>query len=398
MFFFLVNPYISKIILSNLTDDELKKIMLVNKKMADIALGIAYQRDYRSQMHLKSSMNFWNDSIESVLNHVFSPNPEKLYQLEKMQGGFSPWSQIYRLTVNDQDYVVRMLGDSSKKNISQEILITKTFAGMQLSPAVHYANSDERIVITEVINHTPTLHVELTDNLLIGLAKGISTIHKLPKSIPISEQRAKNLVSEEEKKIIQFIELNPTYSVYNFLLEEAQRIREFIQETHFCHNDLNPNNLLCDGEKFWFIDWELAGKNDPLLDLATIAFYLRLSPEKEALFLSAYFERNPSILENLKIYLLKQLVIIQCSLSFLLKISSIQELDDINTIPCPAISDWSPQQYPFDLATDVGKQFLSAMLMKEAIKNIDTLRYQEAIDYLSQATYPSSQIRLLIKS
>ncbi len=39
----------------------------------------------------------------------------------------------------------------------------------------------------------------------------------------------------------------------------------------FCHNDLLPANLIDDGARLWLIDWEYAGFNAPLFDLANFA-------------------------------------------------------------------------------------------------------------------------------
>jgi thiamine kinase-like enzyme len=39
----------------------------------------------------------------------------------------------------------------------------------------------------------------------------------------------------------------------------------------FCHNDLLPANLIDDGARLWLIDWEYAGLNAPLFDLANLA-------------------------------------------------------------------------------------------------------------------------------
>jgi thiamine kinase-like enzyme len=59
------------------------------------------------------------------------------------------------------------------------------------------------------------------------------------------------------------------------------------------HNDLLPGNLLDDGERLWLIDWEYAGFNSPLFDLANLASNNDLSPEAEDWLLGAYFERAP---------------------------------------------------------------------------------------------------------
>jgi len=61
-----------------------------------------------------------------------------------------------------------------------------------------------------------------------------------------------------------------------------------------CHNDPNPRNILFDGERLWLIDWELAFRNDPLVDLAILTTELLEAPELEDVLLEAAFGRMPS--------------------------------------------------------------------------------------------------------
>jgi thiamine kinase-like enzyme len=61
----------------------------------------------------------------------------------------------------------------------------------------------------------------------------------------------------------------------------------------FGHNDLLPGNLLDDGERLWLIDWEYAGFNSPLFDLANLASNADLAPDREDWLLGAYFDRAP---------------------------------------------------------------------------------------------------------
>jgi hypothetical protein len=42
------------------------------------------------------------------------------------------------------------------------------------------------------------------------------------------------------------------------------------------HNDVNPTNLAYDGERLLLLDWDTAGTNDPLHDLAAISVFLRM--------------------------------------------------------------------------------------------------------------------------
>jgi hypothetical protein len=53
------------------------------------------------------------------------------------------------------------------------------------------------------------------------------------------------------------------------------------------HNDPNPRNIIFDGERLWLIDWELAFRNDPLVDLAILTTEFAESAELEDLLLEA---------------------------------------------------------------------------------------------------------------
>lgn len=54
------------------------------------------------------------------------------------------------------------------------------------------------------------------------------------------------------------------------------------------HNDVNPTNLVYDGERLMLLDWEMAGVNDPFYDLAAIALFLRMNDETCAKLLAAH--------------------------------------------------------------------------------------------------------------
>ena len=70
----------------------------------------------------------------------------------------------------------------------------------------------------------------------------------------------------------------------------------------FCHNDLLAANFLDDGKSLWLVDWEYAGWNSALFDLANLASNNQLSPDQEAWLLETYFDRpvEPSDLATLR--------------------------------------------------------------------------------------------------
>jgi thiamine kinase-like enzyme len=66
-----------------------------------------------------------------------------------------------------------------------------------------------------------------------------------------------------------------------------------IQPT-FCHNDLLPANILDDGERLWLLDWEYAGWNTPLFDLANLASNADLDADQTSRLLESYLRHAPS--------------------------------------------------------------------------------------------------------
>ena len=61
----------------------------------------------------------------------------------------------------------------------------------------------------------------------------------------------------------------------------------------FGHNDLLPANILDDGERLWLIDFEYAGFNTAMFDLAGAASNAGMSPDEAREFLTAYFGHAP---------------------------------------------------------------------------------------------------------
>ncbi len=73
------------------------------------------------------------------------------------------------------------------------------------------------------------------------------------------------------------------------------------------HNDPNPRNILFDGERLWLIDWELAFRNDPLVDVAILTTEFAETPELEDILLEAAFGRSPDRLLRARLRLVRLL-------------------------------------------------------------------------------------------
>jgi len=59
----------------------------------------------------------------------------------------------------------------------------------------------------------------------------------------------------------------------------------------FSHNDLLAANIFDDGARLWLLDWDYAGFNSPLFDLANLASNNGFYPSDDMSLLEHYFER-----------------------------------------------------------------------------------------------------------
>lgn len=58
----------------------------------------------------------------------------------------------------------------------------------------------------------------------------------------------------------------------------------------FTHNDLIAGNIFDDGARLWLLDWDFAGFNAPLFDLANFSANNNFFPTEDAALLESYFE------------------------------------------------------------------------------------------------------------
>ena len=78
------------------------------------------------------------------------------------------------------------------------------------------------------------------------------------------------------------------------LMRIAEDLEEMVGPVDivYGHNDLLPSNLLDDGQRLWLIDWDYAGFNSPLFDLANLCSNNELDLTSEIWLLEAYFGRR----------------------------------------------------------------------------------------------------------
>ncbi len=129
---------------------------------------------------------------------------------------------------------------------------------------------------------------------------------------------------------------SPRVPMLNELLARAEALERAVGaiDLVFGHNDLLPGNFIDDGERLWLVDWDYAGFNSPLFDLANLAANNDYPPEMERELLGLYFGSAPDA------GLLRRYAAIKCASALRETLwSMVQEMHSTLDFDYPAYTD-----------------------------------------------------------
>lgn len=236
-------------------------------------------------------------AVETALLTAFGTTD--IANIEILTGGLSS-AHTYKLTVQEREYVLKL----STPGLSTSNLSLAAAAG--IAPVLHYQNNVNGISISDYIANQPLRAVFTPDKLILEIAATVKAIHLIPSGIngpPLFETVDSLIGQFKQTKMLSGAIFDECFANYEILrscvpLTGSDRV--------FSHNDLNPNNILCDGKRIWIIDWDAAHLNDRYIDLANLANFFVHTEEQEQLFLSAYFDGDVDEYKKARFFSMRQ--------------------------------------------------------------------------------------------
>ncbi|WP_212004992.1 phosphotransferase family protein [Chitinophaga sp. HK235] len=204
-----------------------------------------------------------------------------------LTGGLSAAS-VYKIIADNRPYVMKLDIPHAYTAADPFEKVTRA-AAAGIAPPLRYKSVKAGIIISDFIENKPIRSIYSGSVLAVKLAEAVKKIHAVPYAVPGAD------LKETIDHMLAGFRRNHILSgpIPDECLKRYEKVKMLYpwQDTDkvFSHNDLNPSNILCDGEDVWIIDWDTAFVNDRFLDLAGVANFFIHSPEQEAVFLKTYF-------------------------------------------------------------------------------------------------------------
>lgn len=214
---------------------------------------------------------------------------------EPLPGGITNTS--FKVIDGGRTFVARIGGDIPAHQIMRfnDIAASRAAHAAGLSPAVHHAQ-DNAIVLDFVEGKTLGPEDVRAPETLPGV---VDLIHRCHHHVPAFLQGPVMAfwVFHVVRNYARLLKegASPHAGLLPELETQAERLEESIGRIQmvFSHNDLLAANLIDDGKRLWLIDWDYAGFNSPLFDLAGLASNSDMGPEQELLALELYYGERP---------------------------------------------------------------------------------------------------------
>jgi Phosphotransferase enzyme family len=300
-------------------------------------------------------------------------------------GGLST-ALVFRIVVRGAPYLLRIIMRADAQwDPVRHFATMQSASAAGIAPHIYYSSVEDLILITDFITVQP-----YPADVALRIARTIRTLHALP---PF-------------KQTIHYFNVMDCmvrrFHTANLLPESltAEFFRRYDEVAHVyprndadyvsSHNDLKSQNILFDGTRIQFIDWEAAFLNDPYVDLAIAAnFFVRSETSAdeatEFAYLTEYLGAPPTPYQHARFYLMRQAMHAFYAAFLLLSVApSITIRPDL---AAPAFRDFHTKLISGEIPLTTPherEQFAKAHLNK-FLENAATARFDEALAQVAAA-------------
>ncbi len=227
---------------------------------------------------------------------------------------------VYRVEAAGQAFVLKIAGAGEPQSAWRcRLHIQQLAANAGLAPRIVHVDEARRAVVSVFVadRSLPAFFGDprTRETALAQLGRTVRRVHELP-LLPEADRK-----DPRELLATVWSGLAPAFPLPAFVGDAVRRV--LAEEPPPCeralvlsHNDVNPTNLVYDGENLLLLDWDAAGPNDPYYDLAAIAVFLRMDEATCRNLFTAY-EGEPVAALPARFAYRRRLVAALCGSAFL---------------------------------------------------------------------------------
>jgi aminoglycoside phosphotransferase (APT) family kinase protein len=303
--------------------------------------------------------------------------------------GGASGARVFRIAAGDAERLLRIeTNRGGAHDPARQFACMRIASDAGVAPRVYYSDASDGVAITDFVRTSAPEDEDARHARLASLARAVATMHGAPLFPPfMSFFGAMDFLigNLERSGVLPSPEAGRLASGYR---EIAAVYPQSDAELVSSHNDLNPANVLFEGERPWIIDWELAFAADRFIDIAALINFFAIEPGDEELVLRSYFGDEPTGEQRARAYLMRQLNRIYYG-SMMLQLAVMAQPGfrltsaDLDT---RSFREVRPGLAP--VSTEEGRIRFACVFLNDALKQIGSARFREALGALRSVRIP----------
>ena len=204
----------------------------------------------------------------------------------------------YKVETTTGDYVVRLPGVGTKELINrrEEHICTRLANELDIDSELLYFRDEDGVKIARYVEDAETMNMNTIKDLdnMRAIADIFKRLHESGKAVPVIFNVFEKI--EEYEAVLRKCEgdfLWPDYEAVKAQVRSLEKeVKDMKIEATICHNDPLCENFVKGKDKMYLVDWEYAGMNDPMWDIADVFIEAGFTPEEEVKFNNFYFNQE----------------------------------------------------------------------------------------------------------
>jgi thiamine kinase-like enzyme len=306
--------------------------------------------------------------VDAVAHLLPEDRVGKVTAIARISGGLSG-AAVYAVSTTRGELILRVVSAAADPNQwPEQLRVLRRVAEHGVAPALVHIDPTARATVTVRVAGAP-LAAALADPqqreaVISGIVAQLRTLHALD-SYGIAERDPIAYVRshyETQRARAGFPSWIPSLDP---LIDDAASVLARDLRRVLSHNDVNPGNVLWDGERAWLVDWDAAGLSHPFYDVAALAMFLQLSDDDAHALLALQEQRSIDDTELAAFACLRRLSAVMCGLVLL---GLVPDLGPLPNTP-PTLSEFYAglMSGQHDLQQPHGRGLFALALLRTAV-------------------------------